>query len=179
MSPTAVTEQLHMLCCDVPSFSIMLKYQTTSASSLSCRFLFREGAIVLVVVKAFGIEAGDFTAAGDEPQPVAFDQRRAANALQRPIVYAAGRQLLAGMLPQKLPVGFVEAEQAAQVDFRRIPLQIAGAVVRADIDFTVGDHRIAVALRSEQRDPFDVLARTRYPFPSRRRSRRSPIRWEC
>src|SRR5690349_15117819 len=35
MSPQAVTEQLHMLCCEVPSWSIMFIDQMTSASSLS------------------------------------------------------------------------------------------------------------------------------------------------
>src|SRR5436190_11950303 len=38
MSPQLVTEQLHMLCCDVPyGGSIMLSTHTTSASSLSAR----------------------------------------------------------------------------------------------------------------------------------------------
>ena len=35
MSPQLVTEQLHMLCCEVSSLSIMSRTHTTSASSLS------------------------------------------------------------------------------------------------------------------------------------------------
>ena len=55
----------------------------------------RVGAVVLAVVETFGVEAADFAAAGDEPEPVALDQRRGADALLRPVVDAAGRQLLA------------------------------------------------------------------------------------
>ena len=76
-------------------------------------FFLLVGAVVLAVVETFGVEAANFAATGDEPQPVAFDERRTADALQRPIVNAAGRQLLAAMLPEEFAVLRVEAQQAA------------------------------------------------------------------
>ena len=75
-SPAPVTEQLHMLCCETPSSFIMSKTQMTSASSSALTVFVVVGPVVLAVVEAFGIEAADFAAAGDEPQPIAFDQRR-------------------------------------------------------------------------------------------------------
>ena len=93
-----------MLCCETPISFIMSKTQTTSASSLSVFVFFLVRSVVLAVVEAFGIETANFTAAGDELQPVAFDERRTADALQRPIVYAASRQLFAAMLPEELAV---------------------------------------------------------------------------
>ena len=48
-----------------------------------------------VVGVAVGVEAADFAAAGDEPEAIAFDERRAAEAFHRPIVNAAGGELLA------------------------------------------------------------------------------------
>ena len=45
-------------------------------------------AIVFAVAKAFGIEALHFATAGHVPEPISFDQRCAADSLQRPIVHA-------------------------------------------------------------------------------------------
>ena len=110
-------------------------------------------AVVLAVVEALGVEAADFAAAGDEPQPVAFHQRRAADALQRPVVDAAGRQLFAAVLPEEFAVLDVEAQQAAQVDIGRVPLEPAAAVVGADVHLAVGDDGVAVGLRAELAPP--------------------------
>jgi hypothetical protein len=75
-------------------------------------FLF-VGAIVLVVVKTFGVEATNLAAAGNEPQAFTFNERRGADALHGPVMDAAGGQLLAAVLPEKLAIFLVEGEQNA------------------------------------------------------------------
>ncbi len=65
------------------------------------RFAF-ERSVVLAVEKSFHIQAEDFTPAGHEPEPVSIHKGSTANPLQGPVVHAAGRELVAGMLPQKL-----------------------------------------------------------------------------
>ena len=180
MSPDAVTEQLHMLCCEMPNLLHHVELPDDVGFVLAGVLFILVGAVVLVVVKALGVEADDLAAAGDEPQPVPFDAGRAADAHQRPIVHAAGGQLLARVLPEELAVGFVEAQEHAQVDRGRIALQIAGAVVGADVDLAVGDDRVAVGLRAEPGDPLDVLAIS--PCATRRswgRNRPRSTRREC
>ena len=60
-----------------------------------------ERPVILAVVKALGIKALHFAPAGDVPEPVALDQRGAADALERPVMNPAGRQLFTGVLPQE------------------------------------------------------------------------------
>ena len=61
-------------------------------------------------METLGVEAANLAAARDEPQPFLFHERRAANAFERPIVYAASRQLFAAVLPEKLAVLFIERQ---------------------------------------------------------------------
>ena len=152
-SPASVTEQLAMLCCETPSCFIMSSDQISFGSSVG-------PGLALV-----GVDALEHAAVGDIPEPVPFDQRRAADALQRPIVHAAGDQLFVGILPKEFAVGLVEAEQDAQIDIGRIALQIAGPVVGADEHLAVGHDRVAVALRPEPGDPLDVLRVSLFQTP--------------
>ena len=122
-----------------------------------------EGPIVLPVAKALGVEALHLAAAGDIPEPVAFHERRAADALQRPVVHPAGGEFLTRVLPEKRAVGRVKGEQAAEVGGRGIPLQPALAVVGADERLAVGDDGIAIRLAAERRGPGDVLRGRRIP----------------
>src|SRR5690606_22376156 len=123
-----------------------------------------EGAIVFAVVEALSIQALHFATAGDEPQAFAFHQRRAADALQRPVVHAAGGQLFAAVLPEELAVALAEGQQAAQVDVGRVALQPAAAVIGAHVNLAAGDHRVAVGLRAQPRNPLDVFTGTSHPF---------------
>ena len=63
--------------------------------------LVREGAVIFTVVKALGVETLHLASAGDVPEPVALDQRGAADALERPVMNPTGRQLFAGVLPEE------------------------------------------------------------------------------
>ncbi len=68
------------------------------------------------------------------------------------------------MLPQELAVLFVKADEASQIDGTGIAFDVAVAVVRADIDFAVGNHRIAVSFGSQWHRPADVFASFNIPF---------------
>ncbi len=100
------------------------------------------------------------------------DERRRRDALERPVVGAARRQLLERRLPHELAVRLAERHQHAAI--ARL-LRIAHRfVVRADEHDAAGDDRIAVALRSERRDPLDVLAGLDVPRRSAGPWRRTP-----
>ena len=60
--------------------------------------------IVLVVTKALRIETDKFATVRNIIKLVAFDKRRRADALKRPIVYATGSEFFIGMLPEKFSV---------------------------------------------------------------------------
>ncbi len=62
---------------------------------------------------ALRVEAAYFAAISDVIEPVAFDQRRGADALKRPVIGAAGGQFIVHILPEKLAVGFTEGHQDA------------------------------------------------------------------
>ena len=68
---------------------------------LSLLLLGGEGAVVLAVAETLGVEALHLAAAADVPESVAFHERRAADALERPVVDAARGELLAGVLPEE------------------------------------------------------------------------------
>jgi hypothetical protein len=114
-------------------------------------------------VEAFGIETTNFAAVGDEVQAVAFHEWRAANTLQRPVVHAARRQLLAAVLPHEFAVLDIETKQNAKIVIGREAFQPASAVVRADVGLTAGDDDVAIRLRAEPRNPLDILALFRLP----------------
>ena len=105
-------------------------------------------------------EAQHFAAAGDEPKELPLDERRTADALQRPVVardrWGASRS---NVDRGTYRPAFVEAEQAAEIHIGRITLQPAGAVIGADPDLAISHHGIAIALRAELGDPLDVLGR--------------------
>ena len=67
------------------------------------------------------------------------------------------------MLPEKPAVAFAEGQQAAQIDIRLGPGQVAAAVVGADENLTAGHDRPAVGLAAQIGDPFDVAAGPRQP----------------
>ena len=114
-------------------------------------------SVVFAVAEAFRVEAAHLAAAGDEPELLALHERRAADPLQRPIVNAAGLELLRRVLPEELSVIDVERDQAAEVDFRWVALDPPAGVVGADKRLAAGDDHVAVGLRTEPRHPLDVL----------------------
>src|SRR5438105_10964018 len=61
------------------------------------------------------------------------------------------------MLPEKLSIGLVEANQYTQIDVTRITLQIAIAIVRPDNQLARRHDRIAVGLAAQCCHPLDVL----------------------
>ena len=65
---------------------------------------FLERPIIFIVMEPFGVEAQDFATTGNEPKSLAFYEWSTANALQRPVMNATGRQLFARMLPQEFTV---------------------------------------------------------------------------
>ena len=112
-------------------------------------------AVVLVAVaEALGVEAHHLAAVADVVDLVALDQRRAGDALERPVVDAAGGDLLVGDLPQELAGVLLEGHQhAAIADLLLVAQQL---VVGADEDLAAGDGGVAVGLRAEVRDPLHV-----------------------
>jgi hypothetical protein len=122
------------------------------------------GTVVPVVVESVRVQTDDLTATGDVPQPPAFDEGRAADTLQRPIVDSPCRQLFARRLPQERTVLFVEAEQAAQVHVGRIPFQVSGTVVGPHVDAPIGDHGVSVRLAADPRDPLDIVGPLSQPL---------------
>ena len=121
------------------------------------RLLF-EGAIVLAIDEAFGVQASDFAAACDIPESVSIDQRCTANPLVGPIVHASRRELFAAVLPKEFAGRIVEADQATQVDCSRITLDVTRPVVCADVRLAVGYDWISVSFRTQSGRPTDVLA---------------------
>ena len=124
-----------------------------------------ERPVVLAVEEALGVEADDFAAVGDDPEPVALDQGAVADALLRPVDGPAGGELLGRVLPEELAVGAAEGQQAAQVDVGRVAFEPAGPVVGGAEDLVAGDDRRAVGLRAELGDPADVLGGRLVPRP--------------
>src|SRR5438105_11098218 len=68
------------------------------------------------------------------------------------------------MLPEKFPIGLVQANQDAQIDVAWIPLQITVAIVRAEPDLARRNDCVAVGLAAERADPLDVLGFRRLPL---------------
>ncbi len=113
-------------------------------------------AVVLAVAEAVGVGGHDLAAVRDVVDAVVVDVGRRADALLRPVVDAAGGQLVVGHLPEELAVGGAERHHHALVAFG------AGAapalVVGADVDLPAMDDRAGVGLRAELLVPLDVLA---------------------
>ena len=89
------------------------------------------------------------SAAADVPRTVAFNVRRTANALMRPIVNAAGRKLFIGVLPKELTRLFINADKAPEVDRAWVTLDVAVTVIRSDEDLAVCHDRITVSFGSK------------------------------
>ena len=118
-------------------------------------FLVFERPVVFAVAKTLRIEAKHHAAIADVVQPIPDNEWRRRYALKRPIVRAAGFQLRVGLLPHELSVRFTESHKHTAI---AALIWIAQQfVVCSDKHHPVGDNRIAVALRSQFRNPLDVL----------------------
>ena len=124
---------------------------------LAGELLVGDRAVVLAVVaEALQVHAHELGAVADVVRAVADDHRGTGHALERPVVDAAGRQLLVRGLPQELAVGLAEGhDDAAVAGLLGIADQL---VVRADQHDAAADDGIAVGLRSELGHPLHVLA---------------------
>jgi hypothetical protein len=92
--PANVTEQLHVVLRDA-ELAHHVELPDDVGFILVLVRLRLEGPVVLAVEEALGVEADDLAAARDEPDPVPVGARRAANALERPVVHAARGQFFA------------------------------------------------------------------------------------
>ena len=140
---------------------------------LAGQLLVLERTVVLVVVESLDVHRQHDGAVRHEVGDALVDhERRRRDALERPVVRAARRQLLERRLPHELAVGLPERHHDAAI--ARL-LRIAHRfVVGADQHDAAGDDRIAVALRSQRRDPLDVLAGLDIPRRRQARWRRRP-----
>ena len=130
--------------------------------------------VVLVVAKAFRVEANHFTAIVDVPETIAFHQRRGCHSLVGPIVHASGSELFAGVLPEET----APSDSLNAIRTPRSPgcFGITQAfVVGADEDLAARHHRIAVRLRTKRRHPRDVLLRFNIPAYGGIRHRRDHV----
>ncbi len=121
-------------------------------------------SVIFVIVESCGVQAADFATAGYEPHPIAFDHRCTADALQRPVVYSAGDQFFAAVLPQEFACFFVERQQAPQVHIARVAFQVPRSVVGANKDAATGDHWVAIGLATQSGEPVDVDSFAFVPF---------------
>ena len=126
-----------------------------------------DAAVVGLVAEAVGVDRHQLAAVRHVIDDAVLDQRRRADALERPVVRAPRRQLVVHRLPHELAVRLAERHQDALV---ALDLGILVAlVVGADEDQAVGDDRVAVGLRPELGHPLDVLLRLDVP------GRRQPL----
>src|SRR5262249_53456863 len=117
--------------------------------------------------ETFGVGADQFTAVADVVKSLAFYNRGRTNAFVRPVVDAAGGELVMDGLPEELAVGLAEAHDDAFVslDFRVPRLGVVGA----DKDFAVGDNRAAVRFGAKLLEPFHILEFPVFDAPVGRR----------
>ena len=94
-------------------------------------------------------------------EAVPLHQRRGADPLVGPVVHPAGDELVRDHLPEELSGRGVEGEQDPLVAHGF--LVVERLVVGADEDPAAGDHRIAVGLGAERRDPADVVSAVHVP----------------
>ena len=67
-----------------------------------------------------------------------------------------GGKFFTGVLPQQFAVGFPETQEAAQVYFVGVALEVTGAVIGSHIDTSIRNHRIAVSLATDTGHPFNI-----------------------
>ena len=113
--------------------------------------------------QSLGGGADHLAAIGDEPNPIALDDRRGGDALFGPVVDPARLQLVANDLPEKTAVGLAEAHQNALVALD--VLVARPIVVGANEDLAAGDGRPAVGLAAQVGRPEDVLFLARRVAP--------------
>ena len=101
-------------------------------------------AIVFAVVKAFRVETHDFAAIRHHVHAAAFHAWCRTDSLFGPVVDSAGRQFFSSQLPQEFSISLAEAQHNSPVT--DVLFAILAAVVRAHIDATIRDNRIAVGL---------------------------------
>ena len=84
------------------------------------QFLVNVRAVILPVVEVLRIERDQLSAVVDVINPVAFDKRRALDALIRPVVYTTRREFVGDSLPQEFTIRLAEGHQDTLVarDFR-------------------------------------------------------------
>ena len=151
-----------MLCGYEPTSSIMSKDQITSASCGPVSFSSVTGPSFLPSRKPVDVQAPQHAAVADVVDPAVLDERRRGDALIRPVVRAARRQLLVRLLPQELAGRLAERHQhAAIARLFRIPRRF---VVGADEHHAARHDRVAVALRAELGHPLHVLLRLDVPL---------------
>jgi len=97
--------------------------------------------------------------------------------LERPIEGAAGGQLLIGVLPEELAVGFAEAHQHAAVPWLfGIADQL---VVGSHVDLAARHYGVAVALGAQFRHPLDVFLGFDIPRNGNAGHRRGHVAVRC
>src|ERR1051325_10360003 len=112
---------------------------------------------VVAVLQAFGIEANDFAAARHEINAISLPAGRRKQSEIFPIIDFAGREFRDDQLPEQLAGFLIQAQEDRAVTL--VPFVAGRFVVRADVNFSVRDHRQAVALRTEFGGPAHVLRR--------------------
>ncbi len=121
---------------------------------------------VLSTLEAVGAEADDVRLVRGVPEPLALHEGGGAHALLRPVVHAAGGQLVGGHLPEELTIGGRERHHDALVAFDlRVALPL---VVGPDEHLSVRHHRTGVALGAGGLRPLHV-----HP------GLHVPLRWEA
>ncbi len=114
-SPSATGEQLARLCGNAPTSSIMSNIQMMSGSFLPVSFSSLIGPSFSLSWKPSMSAATIWPRLRREVGDAADDQRRAGDALERPVVGAARRQLLERRLPQELAGRLAERHQHAAI----------------------------------------------------------------
>ena len=113
------------------------------------------GPSFCLVAEALDVDRHDLAAVRNVVDDSVLDERRRADALERPVVRAPRGQLVVDGLPQERAIRFLEGHQDALVALDRRVLH--RFVVGADEHDAVGDDGIAVGLRAELGHPLDVL----------------------
>ena len=114
-SPQMTGDEFDMLCGYEPTSSIMSNDQIDVGVVLAGELLVGDRPVVLAVAEAVDVQAPDHAAVAGVVDVGALDERRRGDALIRPVVGAARRQLLVGLLPEELAVRFAERHQHAAI----------------------------------------------------------------
>ena len=120
-------------------------------------FFIRDGSVIFAAAKSFGVR--HLTS----PRLVTYHSRlpstngaqqspSSGQSFTRPV---GSFSLLS--CQRNLPVFSSKQSSTPKIDVGRVALQIAGAVIGADVDLAVGNDGIAVAFETQLRSPLDVL----------------------